>query len=444
MFWPILLMLLLRIKKLKRHFVLVVFISSLISLLLMILIAEPNVDNSRVYFGTDTRLQTLLLGVLLAYIWPPFRLKQQIITPLKIGIETIGCISIALLIYFMLTVSSNDNWLYFGGIYLISLSSLPAIASAVHPSTLLSKALGNRLFLWIGKRSYSLYLWHYPVITFINKYFVQGQIPFYMILIEIILTLLLAECSYRYVEVPIRVRGLAYFKPVKTQLKSLIAKSSITLVLVGLTLTILSGHFDYLQQAQHHHTKTTFKVSNHDHKNSLILPIPKINVNSEQTINHKGKHQDKMLFIGDSVMVDIGEEIHKAYPDAIIDGKVGRNLNDAIPLVQEKYSTYNKPNQQVVLELGTNGDFSYDDLTKLIKMFGNAHVYVVNTHVPRDWEQSVNDKLLKAADSHKNVQLVNWYQKAKDHSEYFAYDGVHLEYKGVQALVSEINKHVKS
>lgn len=150
-FWPILLMLLLRIKKLKRHFVLVVFISSLISLLLMILIAEPNVDNSRVYFGTDTRLQTLLLGVLLAYIWPPFRLKQQIITPLKIGIETIGCISIALLIYFMLTVSSNDNWLYFGGIYLISLSSLPAIASAVHPSTLLSKALGNRLFLWIGK-----------------------------------------------------------------------------------------------------------------------------------------------------------------------------------------------------------------------------------------------------------------------------------------------------
>lgn len=443
-FWPILLMLLLRIKKLKRHFVLVVFISSLISLLLMILIAEPNVDNSRVYFGTDTRLQTLLLGVLLAYIWPPFRLKQQIITPLKIGIETIGCISIALLIYFMLTVSSNDNWLYFGGIYLISLSSLPAIASAVHPSTLLSKALGNRLFLWIGKRSYSLYLWHYPVITFINKYFVQGQIPFYMILIEIILTLLLAECSYRYVEVPIRVRGLAYFKPVKTQLKSLIAKSSITLVLVGLTLTILSGHFDYLQQAQHHHTKTTFKVSNHDHKNSLILPIPKINVNSEQTINHKGKHQDKMLFIGDSVMVDIGEEIHKAYPDAIIDGKVGRNLNDAIPLVQEKYSTYNKPNQQVVLELGTNGDFSYDDLTKLIKMFGNAHVYVVNIHVPRDWEQSVNDKLLKAADSYKNVQLVNWYQKAKDHSEYFAYDGVHLEYKGVQALVSEINKHVKS
>ncbi|QPW12728.1 acyltransferase family protein [Mammaliicoccus sciuri] len=443
-FWPILLMLLLRIKKLKRHFVLVVFISSLISLLLMILIAEPNVDNSRVYFGTDTRLQTLLLGVLLAYIWPPFRLKQQIITPLKIGIETIGCISIALLIYFMLTVSSNDNWLYFGGIYLISLSSLPAIASAVHPSTLLSKALGNRLFLWIGKRSYSLYLWHYPVITFINKYFVQGQIPFYMILIEIILTLLLAECSYRYVEVPIRVRGLAYFKPVKTQLKSLIAKSSITLVLVGLTLTILSGHFDYLQQAQHHHTKTTFKVSNHDHKNSLILPIPKINVNSEQTINHKGKHQDKMLFIGDSVMVDIGEEIHKAYPDAIIDGKVGRNLNDAIPLVQEKYSTYNKPNQQVVLELGTNGDFSYDDLTKLIKMFVNAHVYVVNIHVPRDWEQSVNDKLLKAADSHKNVQLVNWYQKAKDHSEYFAYDGVHLEYKGVQALVSEINKHVKS
>lgn len=442
--WPVLLMLLLRIKKLKNHFLLVILIGSLISLILMILIAEPNVDNSRVYFGTDTRLQTLLLGVLLAYIWPPFRLKQQIITPLKIGIETIGCISIALLIYLMCTVSSNDNWLYFGGIYLISLISLPVIASAVHPSTLLSKMLSNRLFIWIGQRSYSLYLWHYPVISFMSKHFIQGQIPFYIILLEIILTLLLAECSYRYIEVPIRVHGLAYFKPKKKHLPFIIVKSSIVVVLVGLMLTILSGYFDHLQQDQKHHSKTSFKVSQHDHKNSLILPIPKINVNSEQTINHKEKDQEQILFIGDSVMVDIGEEIHKTYPNAIIDGKVGRNLNDAIPLVQEKYSTFKRSNQQVVLELGTNGDFSYDDLTQLIKLFGNAHVYVVNTHVPRDWEQNVNNKLSKAANSHSNVQLIDWHQRAKDHPAYFAYDGVHLEYKGVQALVSEINKHIKS
>lgn len=443
-FWPILLLILLRIKKLKQHFLLIIFVCSLISLLTMFLIAQPNVDNSRVYFGTDTRLQTLLLGVLLAYIWPPFRLKAQIHLPLKIVIESFGFISIALLIFFIMTVSSNDNWFYFGGIYFISLCTLPAIASAVHPSTFLAKVLSNRIFSWIGQRSYSLYLWHYPVITFMNKHFVQGQIPVYIIVIEIILTLILAECSYRYVEVPIRVQGFKYFLPKKSALKPLIIRSCFALILVSCSTVILLGHYDALQHDDKKEVKTTFTVTDNEppHK-SLILPVPKIIINNPQSAHQNVDYKDAPLFIGDSVMVDIGEELHKNYPNSLIDGKVGRHLYDAIPLVHDKYPYFKQQNQQVVLELGTNGDFSYEDLTKLINLFGNAKVYVVNTHVPRDWEESVNEKLAKAADAHKNVQLIDWYSTSQSHSDYFAYDGVHLEHQGVQALVSEINKHMK-
>lgn len=441
--WPLLLLLLIRIKKLKKHFLLIIFICSIISVLAMIFIAHPNADNSRVYFGTDTRLQTLLLGVLLAYIWPPFRLKDKIKLPLKITIESFGLVSIGLLIIFIMTVSSNDNWFYFGGIYFISLCTLPAIASAVHPSTLLSKILGNRIFLWIGQRSYSLYLWHYPVITFTNRHFVQGHIPFYIIIVEIILTLILAECSYRYVEVPFRKEGLKYFIPNKYALKKMILRSCTALILISCSIITLFGHYDYLQHENKKEVKTAYTVTGNDtsHK-SVILPVPKIDINKPHTTN-KNIHKDPPLFIGDSVMVDIGEELHKDYPDSIIDGKVGRNLYDAIPLVQDKYSDFKQKNQQVVLELGTNGDFSYEDLNNLISLFGDSKVYVVNTNVPRDWKKSVNEKLSKVANTHKNVQLIDWNCRAEGNTDYFAYDGIHLERKGVQALVSEINKHLK-
>nr|WP_263314624.1 acyltransferase family protein [Mammaliicoccus sp. Marseille-Q6498] len=442
-FWPIVLILLTKSQKLRQKAPLFVFIASIISVILMFIIAQPNADNSRVYFGTDTRLQTLLLGVLLAYLWPPFRLKNKINSTLKWSIEGIGFISLAILLLFIITVSSSDNWFYFGGIYIISFLTLPAIASSVHPSTLLSKSLGNPVFSWIGKRSYSLYLWHYPIITFLNGHFVQGQIPWYIIILEILLTFLFAEMSYRFVETPFRKYGLQLFIPQKRVYKSVIIRLCIVILLFGISLITISGHYDHLQKQEKTNHQTTFKVSGKDHNNkSLIEPIPKILVD-KQAKKDNTHTKNPPLFIGDSVMVDIGKELNNTYPNAMIDGKVGRSLNDAIPLVQQKYSNFNNKNNKVVLELGTNGDFSYEDLNKLVSLFGKANVYLVNTHVPRDWEGNVNQKLRHFANRHKNVHLVDWYSKAKGHPEYFAYDGIHLEQQGVKALVSEINKHLK-
>ena len=71
------------------------------------------------------------------------------------------------------------------------------------------------------------------------------------------------------------------------------------------------------------------------------------------------------LLIGDSVMVDIGEEFKSQVPKATIDGKVGRHLQEAL-IVANNYTNYNKPSNQVVLELGTNGDFTQDELDQLI------------------------------------------------------------------------------
>ena len=52
----------------------------------------------------------------------------------------------------------------------------------------------------------------------------------------------------------------------------------------------------------------------------------------------------------------------------------------------------------------------------------------------------MNKQLANAAKKHKNVTLVDWYQRSAGHSEYFAPDGVHLENSGVKALSDEIIK----
>ncbi|SUJ02770.1 O-acetyltransferase oatA [Staphylococcus aureus] len=74
-----------------------------------------------------------------------------------------------------------------------------------------AKFLSMKPLLIIGKRSYSLYLWHYPIIVFVNSYYVQGQIPVYVYIIEILLTALMAEISYRFIETPIRKKGFKAF-----------------------------------------------------------------------------------------------------------------------------------------------------------------------------------------------------------------------------------------
>ena len=83
--------------------------------------------------------------------------------------------------------------------------------SVVHPSGYFAKVIGNSIFVMIGKRSYSLYLWHFPVISFVHSYYVDGQLPSYVYLLDIILTIILAELSYRYIETPFRKKVSKHF-----------------------------------------------------------------------------------------------------------------------------------------------------------------------------------------------------------------------------------------
>lgn len=143
-------------------------------------------------------------------------------------------------------------------------------------------------------------------------------------------------------------------------------------------------------------------------------------------------------------MVDIGNVFQNKVPNAVIDGKVGRQLIDANQLIDEKYSHYSYKNQDVILELGTNGDFTESQFNQLIKNLGEANIYLVTVRVPKEYEQNVNNLIHKAGEKYKNVHVIDWHKESEDHPEYFAYDGIHLEYDGAKALSNLIIEKLKS
>ncbi|PTI52803.1 acyltransferase [Staphylococcus xylosus] len=443
--FPIVFILLLLTIKKYRNVTLVFWIISLISLLAMIIISQSQTGHSRVYFGTDTRLQTMLLGVIFAFVWPPFKLKKNPNHILRTIIDSIGIVGIALLLMLFFKVNDNSNWIYNGGFYLISLLTLFVIMSAVHPSGYFAKILGNPLFIYIGKRSYSLYLWHFPVISFIHSYYVDGQLPVYVYVIDIILTIVLAEMSYRYIETPFRKQGIKAFS-ISRGNKQAVIRSIVLILFLLPAIFVFVGSFDKLGKNDINHKATSYNTNEID--KYLVRTIPVDDVNFLGGSDSKKDKDDevyadlKPLLIGDSVMVDIGESFKMKVPHANIDGQVGRNLYEAAPLVDQKYQNYNQKSDQVILELGTNGDFSEEQLNELIKKFGEAQVYLVNTRVPRNYESHVNELMSDAAKKHDNVTLIDWYKRSEGHSEYFAPDGIHLENAGIKAMIDEILKHI--
>ncbi|HCD1516255.1 TPA: acyltransferase, partial [Staphylococcus aureus] len=252
--------------------------------------------------------------------------------------------------------------------------------------------------------------------------------------------------SYRFIETPFRKEGIKALNWRPSYIPQFIRMAIVVTLLIPFML-ILVGAFNKYGKDIIGEKANSFDTTIEDNYLMRIAPIDNIHIDG--LVSEKKKESSdvynniKPLLIGDSVMVDIGESFKSSVPKSRIDGKVGRQLYQTLPLVKANYSQYKKSSDQVVLELGTNGDFTVKQLDDLLNQFGKAKIYLVNTRVPRIYEANVNRLLADAAKRKSNVTLIDWYKRSQGHSEYFAPDGVHLEYKGVLALKDEILKALK-
>jgi peptidoglycan/LPS O-acetylase OafA/YrhL len=165
------------------------------------------------YLSTITRSSGLLLGAAFAMVWRPVAIMRG---PLRNAgrlldvIALVGLLMLGLLnwrLHFV-TPSGADAWLFRGGFLWTSLATLMVIAGVTHRRTMTSRVLGARPLVWVGTRSYGLYLYSWPIYQIIRK--VAGNVlTLPQFAVALLVTVVITEASYRFVETPIRRREVA-------------------------------------------------------------------------------------------------------------------------------------------------------------------------------------------------------------------------------------------
>ena len=178
---------------------------SIISVATCALLYRPD-GIARAYYGTDSRAQALLIGAALASIgtaapaWPRSR-----------GVLAFGGVLATIALWHL--ASDQDAWLYRGGFLATALATAAVIAHVVADGgSRLARLLAAPPLAWLGRISYGIYLWHWPLFSFVTAD-ATGLARWPLLTVRLGGTLLLATASFYLVEQPIRGGALGRLLP---------------------------------------------------------------------------------------------------------------------------------------------------------------------------------------------------------------------------------------
>ena len=186
--------------KIFKGFIVVSFLSAL----LMAVLYRSDQDPTRIYYGTDTRLFSILIGSAVAFILPSYRITHLRFSDKGKSIVNIIAVVSAIIMAVSLLFMADQSWIvYRGGMLLFTLASIVVVAISVFPQLSLNRILTNPIFAYLGTRSYGIYLWQIPLFTYYEQKVANAHSLLH-VLIQLILLLLITELTYRSVEVPFR------------------------------------------------------------------------------------------------------------------------------------------------------------------------------------------------------------------------------------------------
>ncbi len=444
--WPLILFMLFLILRKRSKIKWTVFILAVASAVEMALLFDPQNIN-RVYYGTDTRAFSLLLGSWLALCWPIDRLNASLTAHAARILDGVGIGALLITLLGFFTLPGQSSWTYRGGMFFYSLIGMILIATVVHPGSHMNRWLTNPFFTWIGQRSYGIYVYQLPVMVFYERVVEIGRHPVINALVECLLILAISEFSYRLVEQPLAhyqwrylpasIRHWIDFKMHDWHQWLKVGPVVIIcfIALCGLMLPSKPAKKSAVQTRIEKSRQATVA------KNKQIAKgkAAKVNVNSKSlqkkyglTSNQlKAASELKVTAIGDSVMADASQDIQEIMPHAYVDAEVGRQ-GSATPAVIKDLKAKGQLQKNVILNLGTNGAMDSQTINDILTAIGKDHqVYWITPHVPtRDWEQTVCDQIKQAAKQNANVHVIDWNQAANGHAEWFAQDKVHMNEQG--------------
>mgnify|MGYP005795224395 FL=1 len=444
--WPLILFMLFLVLRKRSKIKWTVFILAVVSAVEMALLFDPQNIN-RVYYGTDTRAFSLLLGSWLALCWPIDRLNANLTTNAVKILDGVGIGTLLITLLGFFTLPGQSSWTYRGGMFFYSLIGMILIATVVHPGSHMNRWLTNPFFTWIGQRSYGIYVYQLPVMVFYERVVEIGRHPVINALVECLLILAISELSYRLVEqplahyqwryLPVSIRHWIDFKMRDWHQWLKVGPVVIVcfIALCGLMLPSKPAKKSAVQTRIEKSRQATAA------KNKQIAKgkAAKVNVNSKSLQKKygltsrqlKAASELKVTAIGDSVMADASHDIQEIMPHAYVDAEVGRQ-GSAAPAVIKDLKAKGQLQKAVILNLGTNGAMDSQTIDDILTAIGKDHqVYWITPHVPtRDWEQTVCAQIKQAAKQNANVHVIDWNQAANGHADWFAQDKVHMNEQG--------------
>lgn len=467
--YPLLLLLLSKCKKRKLVSAGVTLGLTAVSATLMWVLFNPATDPSRVYYGTDTRAFSLLIGAFLALILP----KETAENHHSRLYDCIGMLSLCGLLFMMYAIEGYSSFLYKGGQLLTSVLAAFVLLCLLQPQSILGRILSIPPLRWIGERSYGIYLWHYPVILLLSN----GVKTNWMILLaELAITAVLSELSYRLVETPIRHgiirKSLCIFKthPETKQARKEKQKATGKRLAVGccallpciaalLCVIFVPGQSVSKDMEELQKQAQTVQKMTEEKKNALSSKSENTSGDpaaSDDSDSSKGTDTPKdtrtdeeifqslhLLLLGDSIALGSANEFYAAFPNSICDASVSRQATEALSLYPAYVNEHGWNGDGVILALGSNG-LLYDTLPRLRKMMGpDLPLFIFTVRAPHvSWQDSNNAEIRDFVNATANTYLIDWYAISNDHNEYFVSDDTHPTQEAHQIYINCIKEAV--
>ncbi|QPZ39171.1 acyltransferase family protein [Paramicrobacterium chengjingii] len=427
--WPLLLLALLLLpSRWLRAGVLVA--ASIGSALWMAHLFAPGADATRVYYGTDTHAFGLLIGAALAVLLEGrlgAGLPRSNGRATRVTFDVAGTIALVGVGALAFSLGDGDDFTYRGGLALASLLTVIVIAAAIRPRSVLGSRLDAGALRWLGRRSYGVYLWHWPVFTLTLA--VSGSTatqapPVTASLVAIVITLAASELSFRFVETPVRTRGFRDCARALTRaVRTSIPRAAVSIGIVAVAL-VLVGSTGTAMAVSPQSSSVEQLIANAQKSSQTKTAPPKTPAKSTVT-------GENITAVGDSVMLAAAPALEDSLPGIDIDASVSRSMYTA-PGILEDLEQQGRLRSTVIIGLGTNGPVNESTLDEIVEIIGpERHLILVNAYAPRDWIEGVNAELDSFAAARRTSVIADWSDAIDPRAtELLAADRIHPGYEG--------------
>jgi len=429
--WPLILYFILK-KFGKKHIpvaALSIAAASGIALLLVsVSIDAANASKvSHVYFGTDTHSIGLFLGAALAVSWIPQNFRVEISRKGQNFIDGIGVIGFIGILATFLFIDASNPAMYKIAFPLAGIFGAAIIASIVHPASRFAPVLQNKVLLWIGERSYAIYLWHWVIFQVTRPTVDLAGQAWALYSLRILIVFALADISLRYVELPVRRGVIQYWlkgrkyrtKKERNRQASLLSAATVIVVVIAAIVSVRA-----------------ISIAN-DARTALEKSL------TVDTSNVIPTEKDGLWVTGDSVILGIRSVLEEKHPISLVNARIGRQAPELLEvLIQDQPQALDSP---IIFNLGNNNALSREQVEQIFEAVkGQPQIIVVNTAVPRPWRDGNNQIIREVAANYPQADVIDWNELSNGRPEYFAPDGVHLVPAGVNAYVSAILEKLKT